>query len=202
MRPRLCLITPPELLSGGVSLERFVGSFDLALSAGDVASVLLSTRAARAEDVERAIQALRPIAQDAGAAFLLENHGGLARRLSCDGVQTLPDPGAIKQVRVQLGDDMIIGADCGTSRHSAMVAGEAGCDYVALHSSEPGTISWWAEMMEIPCIAYGGITLEKAPMVAALGADFLAIGEAVWNHPGGPDEAVEALNELFSNLSH
>ena len=38
-------------------------------------------------------------------------------------------------------------------------------------------------MMELPCVAIGGITAENcAPLVQA-GADFLAVVGAVWNHP-------------------
>jgi thiamine-phosphate pyrophosphorylase len=50
-------------------------------------------------------------------------------------------------------------------------------------------------MMEIPCVAIGGITADNcAPLVRA-GADFLAVLGAVWNHPDGPAAGVRAMNE-------
>lgn len=198
MSPRLCLITPPELVSGGISLDSFLEDFEAALSAGDVASVLLAVPHGDCEFLEAAIQALRPISQNAGAAFLIERKAELVRPLLCDGVQVAADAKAIKQIRNRLSQDMIIGADCGTSRHAAMVAGEAGCDYVALDTQEPDAIAWWAELMEIPCIAYGNVSLENVREIAALGPEFVAADQAVWQHPGGAVEAVEAFNSLLS----
>lgn len=197
MTARLCLMTPPELVSGGVVLADFQKEFGLALSAGDVASVLLRIGDGEAAAVLEAIEALRPLAQDAGAAFLLEQDAELAVRLHCDGVQVSADPKLIKQIRSRHGDEVIIGADCGTSRHAAMLAGEAGCDYVSLSTEAPDAIAWWAELMEVPCIAAGGITLENAPEFTALGAEFLAVEEAVWRHPQGPARAIEAFNALL-----
>src|SRR5690606_22267336 len=93
MSPRLCLITPPELVSGGISLDSFLEDFEAALSAGDVASVLLAVPHGDCEFLEAAIQALRPIAQNAGAAFLIEGKAELVRPLLCDGVQVAAEIG-------------------------------------------------------------------------------------------------------------
>ena len=50
-------------------------------------------------------------------------------------------------------------------------------------------------MMEIPCVAIGGITPENcAPLVEA-GADFLAVSGAVWS--GDEAEAVRAFAKLL-----
>jgi thiamine-phosphate pyrophosphorylase len=86
-----------------------------------------------------------------------------------------------------------------------MLAAEAGADYVAFgaffptstkhakHRADPEILRWWSEIMEVPCVAIGGITPENcAPLVAA-GADFLAVIAAVWDHPQGPGRAVKAF---------
>jgi thiamine-phosphate pyrophosphorylase len=78
-----------------------------------------------------------------------------------------------------------------------MEAGDAGADYVAFgsffpsetkaseHRPEPGLLTWWQALFEMPCVAIGGITPANcAPLVSA-GADFLAVSHAVW----GGDEA-------------
>src|ERR1700689_1360409 len=55
------------------------------------------------------------------------------------------------------------------------------------------TLRLWAEVMEIPCVAIGGITAENcAPLVKA-GAEFLAVVGAVWNFPSGPEAGVRAM---------
>lgn len=48
--------------------------------------------------------------------------------------------------------------------------------------------------MELPCVAIGGITPERAKEMSLAGADFLAVSSAVWAHPEGPAAAVAAFN--------
>ncbi|RZJ39950.1 MAG: thiamine phosphate synthase, partial [Brevundimonas sp.] len=109
-----------------------------------------------------------------------------------------------------LGPDAMIGVTCHDSRHLGMEAAEAGADYVAFgaffptdtkettHRPEPDILTIWQETMEIPCVAIGGITADTAAVLAAAGADFVAVSGAVWNSPKGPAEAVR---ELLTNLS-
>ena len=47
--------------------------------------------------------------------------------------------------------------------------------------------------MVVPCVAIGGITVANAPALIEAGADFLAVAAGVWEHPGGPEEAVKAF---------
>jgi thiamine-phosphate pyrophosphorylase len=92
----------------------------------------------------------------------------------------------------------MIGVTCADSRHRGMEAAEGGADYVAFgaffptqtkqteYRAEPELLTWWQNLMELPCVAIGGITPENgAPLVAA-GADFLAVSQAVW---GGEEAA-------------
>ena len=105
--------------------------------------------------------------------------------------------------------DRIVGVTCHDSRHLAMEAAEAGADYVAFGAffptatkepktrTEPELLTWWSEIMEVPCVAIGGITVENAPALIAAGADFLAVSAGVWAHKDGPAAAVKAFNALF-----
>ena len=98
---------------------------------------------------------------------------------------------------------------CHNSRHLAIEAAEAGADYVAFGAfyptatkepktrAEPDILEWWSEMMVVPCVAIGGITVENAPPLIEAGADFLAVASGVWDHPEGPAAAVKAFNALF-----
>jgi len=79
-----------------------------------------------------------------------------------------------------------------------MEAGDAGADYVAFgaffpsetkaseHRPEPELLTWWQSLMEIPCVAIGGITPQNCGPLVEAGADFLAVSHAVW---GGDEEA-------------
>jgi ribulose 1,5-bisphosphate carboxylase large subunit-like protein len=61
----------------------------------------------------------------------------------------------------------------------------------------PELVRWWVELMELPAVAEGGVTLENCSALVAAGVDFLAVDDAVWQHPGGPAEAVRAFNQAI-----
>lgn len=198
---RLYLVTPPALEPAA-----FAPILAEALDAGDVACVQLRLKDCSEDDIRRACDALRPIAQERDVAFILNDHPRLAREAGCDGVHVGQTDTPYRDARKIMGNDAIVGVTCHDSRHLAMIAGEEGADYVAFgaffptttktaeYKAEPDLLSWWSELMEVPCVAIGGITAENcAPLVTA-GADFLAVVNAVWGHPEGPGAGVRALN--------
>jgi len=57
-------------------------------------------------------------------------------------------------------------------------------------------IEWWAELFTIPCVGFAATPDEIGRLVAA-GADFVAVGDSVWNDPRGPAAALaEAAQRL------
>lgn len=168
-----------------------------ALQAGDVACLLLRGATGTSALLVRA-------AQELDVAVLVQDDAALAETLQADGVHLGPD-GNVKAARKRLGDEGIVGACCGNSRHAAMLAGEAGADYVAFAGREgrpaaaadPEILGWWQVMMELPCVAMGDVALADTGPLADAGADFVALGPAVWDHPEGPAVAVaEAARQL------
>lgn len=202
--PRLYLITPPSF-----ALESFAVELAHALDAGDVAAVQLRMKDVGDGPILRAAEKLIPIVQRAGAAFILNDRPDLAQRVGADGVHIGQDDMPYKEARALLGQDAMIGVTAHNSRHLAMEAADAGADYVAFGSmfptttkdpktrAEPDLIRWWSDIMEVPCVAIGGITVENAQPVIDAGADFLAVSAGVWRHPGGPSQAVRDFNRLF-----
>lgn len=202
---RLYLVTPPALEPAA-----FAPLLAQALDAGDVACVQLRLKDCSDDDIRRACDALRPIAQDRGVAFILNDHPRLAREMGCDGVHVGQSDTPYREARKIVGSDAIVGVTCHDSRHLAMVAAEDGADYVAFgafyptttkpsdYRPEPELLAWWAELMEVPCVAIGGITAANcAPLVRA-GADFIAVVNAVWANPEGPAAGVRALNAAIA----
>ncbi len=206
---RVYLITPPRL-----EPAPFADLLAAALDAGGptagpdpaVAAVQLRLKDVTEDDWRRAIDALRPVAQSRGVAFLLNDRADLVRATGCDGVHVGQDDIPARQARALIGPEATLGVTCKGSRDLAMQAGEDGADYVAFGAFftsgtkdvtrfvDPEIIQWWSELMELPCCAIGGITPENcAPLVQA-GADFLAVVGCVWNHPEGPAAGVRALN--------
>ncbi len=175
-----------------------------AIEAGHATCVLLRAADDADEDhLRAAVEALRPVAQEREAAFLLEGRPDLAAAAGCDGVHLAGEAKAVGAARAVLGEDAIVGAACGTSRHAGMLAGEAGADYVAFGPGpaaeapepavEPELLSVWQAVMTVPCVAMGGVSLENAASLAGAGADFVAAGDAVWRHPDGPAAGAGAI---------
>lgn len=203
---RLYLVTPPALQPAS-----FTPRLAEALDAGDVACVQLRLKDCSDDEVRRACDALRPVAQERGVAFILNDRPDLARETGCDGVHVGQTDTPYAKARQIVGKDAIVGVTCHDSRHLAMEAGEAGADYVAFgaffptstkdaqYHPAPDLLAWWAEMMEIPCVAIGGITPENCGPLVAAGADFLAVIGGVWNHPDGPGAAVRAYNTAIAD---
>jgi len=201
---RLYLVTPPR-----IEPKRFAETLKCALDAGDVASLQLRLKDVADEEIARAVDVLMPIAQQRDVAFILNDRPDLAKRFGCDGVHIGQEDGTYAAARAAVGPNAIVGATCHDSRHLAIEAAEAGADYVAFgaffptRTKEPKTrceieiIRWWAELMVVPCVAIGGITVENAKPLVEAGADFLAVASGVWDFEAGPAAAVTAFNALF-----
>ncbi len=201
---RLYLITPPRL-----EPRAFAETLKHALAGGDVASLQLRLKDVSDDDIVRAGDLLLPIAQRANVALIVNDRPDLAYRIGADGVHVGQEDASYADAREYLGPDRVIGVTCHNSRHLAIAAAEAGADYVAFGAfyptatkepktrAEPDILEWWSEMMVVPSVAIGGITVENAPPLIEAGADFLAVASGVWDHPEGPAAAVKAFNALF-----
>jgi thiamine-phosphate pyrophosphorylase len=171
----------------------------------------LQLRLKEVEDdaIRRATRVLKPIAQERGVAFIMNDRPDLAHELDCDGVHVGEEDMPYAEARRLLGSDRIVGVTCGSSRDRAITAAEAGADYVAFgaffpsstkaakHHADPELIRDWSETTVVPCCAIGGITQQNCGPLVEAGADFLAVIGAIWSYPEGPRAAVAAFNEVF-----
>lgn len=207
---RLYLITPNELSTGAIGLGAFADQLSAALDGGDVACVQLRLKGIGDAAFRHAARHLGPLVQARDVAFIVNDRADIAAECGADGVHIGQGDAAYAEARRLVGADGIVGVTCHDSRHLAMVAAEAGADYVAFGAFHPTTtkdspkgrpdpeiLRWWSEIMTVPCVAIGGITAENcAPLVAA-GADFIAVASAVWRHPDGPAAGVAALDRAI-----
>jgi len=207
-RPRLYLITPPQI----EDVPAFVDKFRAAAQGGDVAS--LQIRLKKGEDIDLAAtrevaQAVKRICTVEHIALIINDSPPLARALQADGVHLGMDDMDIAEARELLGPDIIIGATCKNSKHHAMIAGEAGADYVAFGAfhatqtkadttpADPEILTWCQMFLTLPCVAIGGVSLSNAAPLLAAGADFLAVSSGVWDHKDGPAAAVAMFNSII-----
>src|ERR1700761_8467213 len=202
---RVYLITPPALDPKGVA-----DKLAAALDAGDVAAVQLRLKEVDDDAWRRAIDALRPVCQTRGVAFLLNDRADLVRATGCDGAHVGQEDIPAREARRLMGPGLTLGVTCKGSRDLAMQAGEDSADYVAFGAFYPSTtkevtrllapeiLAWWSEMMELPSCAIGGITAENCGPLVRAGTDFLAVVGCIWNHADGPDGGVRALNAAIA----
>ncbi|MFZ9501389.1 MAG: thiamine phosphate synthase [Beijerinckiaceae bacterium] len=203
--PGLYLFSPPLAQAG-----EFAAPLQEALAGGPVASVHLDLAGLGEGEGARVAAPFVALVQKAGAAALVGDVR-TAGRAKADGVHVRASgealEGALEEALQSMRPDRIVGAGLLRNRHDAMTAGEADVDYVAF--GEPSAdgwrpplaetlerVGWWAEIFNVPCVAFAG-SLEEAEALAAAGADFVALGAAVWDDPRGPRAAVaEALTRL------
>ena len=202
---QLYLISPLEV--GG----DFPTRVERALGAGDVAAFQFRVKGIDQHEAAALAAPLQAICAAHDCAFIVNDSIGLAKRLGADGVHLGQGDGDVRDAREQLGREAQIGVTCHASRHLALEAGEAGADYVAFGAFFPSTtkvsehrpelelLQWWQAMMELPCVAIGGITpVNCGPLVTA-GADFLAVSAAVWN--GDEAENVRAFHRAIAEAA-
>ena len=200
---KLYLISPQEV--GGDFPDRLRA----ALGAGPVAAFQLRVKNLEEHSLARLAEPLQEICAAHEVAFIVNDSIALAKRLGADGVHLGQSDGDPREARELLGSGAQIGRTCHDSRHLAMEAGEAGCDYVAFGAFHPTTtkpshyrpdpliLSWWSAIAELPSVAIGGITpVNAAPLVAA-GADFIAVCQAVWGNDD-PAAAVADFSRAFA----
>ena len=202
---QLYLISPLEV--GG----DFPARLDAALAAGPVAAFQFRVKGIDQHAAAQLAAPLQEICAAHDVAFIINDSIALAKRLNADGVHLGQGDGDVREAREELGRDAQIGVTCHNSRHLAMEAAEAGADYVAFgafyptatkavdHIAEVETLKLWSTIVEIPCVAIGGITASNAMPLIAAGADFIAVSGAVWSDPRGATAAIADFNAVLAS---
>lgn len=150
--------------------------------------------------------------QSQNIAALVSNDPKLAKEVGADGVHMhwrAAIAADYEAARALGGGAMMIGAEAGKSRHDAMVLAETNADYVAFgvpatlkdqetaRARQIELVAWWAEMFEIPVVAFDIATPEQAASLKTAGADFIAATLP----PNSTDEAqFEAWLLAFADL--
>ena len=200
-KPQIYLISPPQFdLSGyGDVLAEILDS-------QAVACMRLSLASKDEDTIARSADHLREICHTRDVALVVEDHFRLVERLGLDGCHLSDGPRLLRDVRKDLGQEAIIGCYCGTSKHSGLSAGEIGADYVTFGPVSTSALgdgsvvdldlfAWWSEMIEVPVVAEGGLTVELVRQLAPV-TDFLAIGAEIW----ASDTPLAAMKAILAPL--
>jgi len=172
------------------------------LACADVAALLLHLAPADERTLIKRIKALAPTVQGAGVALLVDGHPDLVARSGADGAH-LTGVAALEAALPALKPERIAGVGGLATRHDAMVAGEAGADYLLFGDADgegrrptieaiAERIQWWAEVFQPPCVG-AAATCDEARAFAAAGADFILLSDAVWEDARGPRAALAEI---------
>lgn len=200
-QPQIYLVTPPAF-----DIDAFAPRLAAVLDATDIACLRLAHASSDADEVARAADALREIAHARDVPIVIERHLGMVERLGLDGVHLTDAARSVRKARKELGADPIVGAFCAASTHDGMTAGEAGADYISFGPvgdsplgdgtrAEHDLFAWWSEMIELPVVAEGALTVALIEAIAPV-TDFFAIGEEIWK----ADDPVAAMVALTAPL--
>ncbi len=171
-----------------------------------LACIRLSSAGLSRETLIKRGDALREMAHKHDISVLIDDHVALAQEIGLDGVHLInPEPKALREARKALGADAIIGVYANNSRHDGITLGEIGVDYVSfgpISDDGLGTelapadlFDWWSDMIEIPLIAEGAITVRSLEAIKDY-VDFVALGQEIF----GTDDPVKALQSYLQIL--
>lgn len=198
--PRLYLITPPI-----ADWTPYPLLFETAMAACDVACVLLRTSADDSGAKERIVRALAPLVQRHGVACLVAGDPQWAVRVNADGVHIDGSGELLDMALRAIKPGHIVGAGGLPTRDAAIAAGEAGADYVMFggpggpepHEAIVECVAWWAEIFNVACVGYAHDLGAIGDLVRA-GADFIALGDAVFADPRGAAAALGDAARLMA----
>ena len=184
--PQIYLVTPSIL-----DLETYPVQLAQILDTVDIACLRLGLSSTDEDEIARTADALRDVAHARDIMLVIERHALMVDRLGLDGVHLMDGGRNLRQLRKDMGNDIILGAFCNTSRHEGIGAGEAGADYVSFgpvvastlgdgNQVDPELLSWWSEMIEVPVVVEGGLTQSIIRNLSNK-VDFFAIGPEIWS---------------------
>lgn len=199
--PQLYLITPSDF-----DLMTFPDRLAACLDSTEVACVRLALGSRDEDRIGRSADALREVTHARDVALVIDSHMQLVERFGLDGVHLTDAARSVRQARKALGDDAIVGAFCGDSRHDGMTAGELTADYVAFGPvgatslgdgirAEIGLFEWWSMMIEVPVVAEGALDDDLIKALAPH-TDFFGLGDEIWSHDD-PASALGAIVRLM-----
>ena len=178
-----------------------------AVSAGDVASVILYAGDQAEHEFEAVCKQLVEPLQQANCAVIIADNTQVFGKSGADGIFLEKDKPNLEDILARFSPQNIVGCGNIKTRHNALVIGEAKPDFVFFgklggdikpqaHPKNIALGEWWAELVEIPCIVMGGNHLDSVIDIAKSGADFVALDQAIFSDGKLEDNVINANKML------
>ena len=195
---QIYLTTPPSF-----DLAGFATLLGEVLDAVPVVCLRISMATTDERELSQAADRLREVCHARDVAIVIDDHYRMVKTHGLDGVHLTDGARHVREARDELGTDAIVGTYCEASKHVGMTAAEIGTDYISfgpISSSALGDGSvadaalfqWWSEMIEVPVVAEGGVTMAAIDEVKDY-IDFLTVGTEIWSAVEGPVAALQAI---------
>jgi thiamine-phosphate pyrophosphorylase len=138
-------------------------------------------------------RAILPLCRQYNVPLIINDSVKLCLTLDADGVHLGANDGNLAEVRERIGKDKILGASCYNRFDLALQAEKQGASYVAFgacFASQTKPNAPVADLdlftrakteLTIPTVAIGGITLQNAAQVLQVGANSIAVIQAIFN---------------------
>ena len=203
--PKLYLKTPKN-----PDYNTFPKQLSVVLDSFEIACLRIEFNTRNDLKKERLAEILRKICNERDVSILINHHIEMSLKLGLDGVHLFGGCEDIRKARQKLGKNSIIGVYCGSSKHSGLVAGEAGADYISFgplknDDQESGKLAnlslfqWWNKIIELPVVAEGGVNLENFLKIHKF-SDFVALDAEIWDTED-PKTTIEHFYNLTSKTS-
>ena len=195
----------PDILNTELLCEKVAAALQ-----GGASLVQYRNKAADAGLRLRQATALLALCRSYQVPLIINDHLDLCAQIDADGLHLGASDCDLGAARRLLGADKIIGASCYNQLDLALQAEQQGASYAAFGAcfasgtkpnavTAPLTLFAQAkQIIHVPTVAIGGITLENAPLVIEAGADAIAIVGALF---GATDitKTSQQFTHLFSN---
>ncbi len=206
-RCRVVLIAPANETAAA-----FAPRLRAAAAAGDIASLILPANPQDEASFQAFAEEIVPIAQAAGIAVIVADDTRVAGRVGADGIHIQSGKSELANTIERQQGRMIVGAGGATTRDDALELGETQPDYVFFgrfgydnkpepHRRNIALGTWWADVVEVPCIVLGGSDITTIDQVAATGVEFVALSNAVFGEGVDPAAAIAEANAILDRVA-
>ncbi len=199
---QIYLATPTEF-----DLATFIPRLESVLDTVPVACLRIALATSDEARLGRAADQLRDLCHGRDVAIVIDDHFRMVEKHGLDGVHLVSSSRHVREARKLLGEDAIVGAYCGSSKHAGMTAAEIGVDYISFGPvgdmgelgdgtrAEPALFQWWSEMIEVPVVAEGGLNADSLRYVRDH-VDFVTFGPEIWQAKDPASEAAWLLDVI------
>ena len=158
-KPYFNIVTPKDI--GQIlktERKKFFRRLHEILEVKKIGSIRLEAANLRRNEAKEIIDLIKQISGNK-IPILLENNIDLVVQLKLDGVHLTDGQKFVSAAKALLSQDQVIGAFCGSSKHSGFVASEHGANYISFRADYNSIqnnngigdlFKWWEEFIEIP----------------------------------------------------